>query len=164
MALMESVELLVVRHDQVRVAGDLEAAAIDAFGLEHVHFGDQHTGIDDHSIADHRRDVVVEDAAGDELQGERLTVDDERVTRIVATLVADDHLHFLGDEVGELPLSLVSPLSTDDDGRGHGALLSGTPLRDLRYRARLPARRAEGRGRKPRPSDPGCSRLISVSR
>ena len=121
---MQGIELLVVRHDQMGVAGNLERRRVDAPGLEHVHLADQHSGIDDHAIADHRRDVVVEHSTRDELKGETLTVDHEGVAGVVAALIADDQFHLLGDEVGELALPLVSPLSTDDNGRGHGALLS----------------------------------------
>ena len=91
--------------------------------LEHVELGEQHARIDHDAVADDRRDVVVEDAARDELQGEGLAVDDDRVPGVVAALVADDQVHLLGDEVGELALALVTPLGTDDDGRGHGAMV-----------------------------------------
>ena len=121
---MQRVERLVVRHDQMGVARDLQRAAVDTLRLEGVHLLQQYTRVDHHPIADDRRDVVVEDPTGHELEGERLAVDHEGVARVVAALVADDHLHLLGDEVGELPLTFVTPLSTDDNGRGHGALLS----------------------------------------
>ena len=41
--------------------------------------------------------------------GEGLAVDDDAVARVVATLVAHDHVHLFGEEVGELPLALVTP-------------------------------------------------------
>ena len=76
-------------------------------------------GVDDHAVADHRRDVVVEHAARDQLEGERLAVDDDGVPGVVAALVAHDHRHLFGEEVGELALALVTPLGSDDDGGGH---------------------------------------------
>ena len=56
---------------------------------------------------------------GHELEGEALAVDHEGVAGVVAALVADDQVHLLGDEVGELALALVAPLGADDDGRWH---------------------------------------------
>ena len=63
--------------------------------------------------------MVVEDPARDELQGESLAAHDDRVTGVVATLVAHDNAHVFGEEVGELALSLVAPLGSDHHGRGH---------------------------------------------
>ncbi len=79
----------------------------------------QHGRVDHHPVGDHGGDVVVEDPAGYELEGEGLAVDHEGVPRVVAALVPDDHRHLLGDEVGELPLAFVTPLRTDDYGRRH---------------------------------------------
>ena len=125
-ALGEPVDLLVVREDQVGVAADLQARRVDAPAQEHVHLGDEHAGVDHHAVADHRGDVVVEDAARAQLEGEALAVDHQGVAGVVAALVADDQLHLLGDEVGELPLALVAPLGTDHHGRWHGPCSSQT--------------------------------------
>src|SRR5271166_1529421 len=65
--------------------------------------------------------MVVEDPARYELQRERLAVHDDGVAGIVAALVADDQIHVLGEEVGELALPLVAPLGSDHHGRGHVA-------------------------------------------
>ena len=127
-ALGHGVELLVVRHDQVGVAADLEPRAVDALGGQRVDLGQQHPGVDDDAVADHRGDVVVEDAARDQLEGEGLAVDHDGVAGVVAALVADDQVHLLGEEVGELPLALVTPLGADDHGRGH-AFSSGKAWR-----------------------------------
>ena len=108
------------------VAGHLEAAAVDAGRFEPVDLGEQDAGVDHHAVADHRCHVVVEDTRRDELQGEALAVDHDGVPGVVAALVADDHRHLLGQEVGELALALVSPLGADDDGGGHGPDVSQT--------------------------------------
>ena len=62
---------------------------------------------------------------GHQLEGEALAVDDDGVAGVVAALVADDHVHLLGEEVGELALALVAPLGADHDGGRHVALLDG---------------------------------------
>ena len=54
-ALGDAVELLVVRHDQVRVARELHARRVDALAREHVELGDEHRGVDDDAVADDRR-------------------------------------------------------------------------------------------------------------
>ena len=115
----EAVEFLVVREDHVGVARDPQLRAIDALGGELVHLGEHHDGVDHHAVADHRRDVVVEDARGHQLQGERLAVHHQGVARVVTALVPDDHRHFLGNEVGELPLALITPLGSHHDGCWH---------------------------------------------
>ena len=114
-----AIELLVVRHDQVSVPAHPQPSAIHAPALEHVDLVDERPRLDDHPVSDHRRDVVVEHAAGDQLQRERLAVDDDRVPGVVTALVANDHCHLFGDQVGELAFALVTPLGSDDDSGGH---------------------------------------------
>ena len=127
--LMESIEFLVVREDQVGVSAEAEIGRRDPAGLEHVHLGDEDAGINHHAITDDRGDVGIEDTTGNKLEGEGLTVDHQRVASVVATLVADDHRHLASNEVGELALALVAPLCPYDDGRGHGTSPGSGPLR-----------------------------------
>ena len=87
--------------------------------LEHVELGDQHRGIDDHAVADHRRDVRVEHAARHELEREHLAVDHDAVAGVVAALVAHDELALLRQVVGEAALALVAPLGADDHRARH---------------------------------------------
>ena len=96
---------------------------------------EEHGRLDDDTVADHRDDVAVQDAARDELEGEGLAVHDDRVAGVVAALVAHDEVHVLGEEVGELALSLVTPLGSDHHGRGHV-----TPPEFLRELGRSPWR------------------------
>ena len=118
-ALGDAVELLVVRHDQVRVARELHARHVDALGREHVELGDQHRGVDHHAVADDRRDVRVEHAARHELEREDVVADHDAVARVVAALVADDVVGLLGEVVGEPTLALVTPLGADDHRAAH---------------------------------------------
>src|SRR5207237_10002362 len=74
------------------------------------------------AVADDGRHVVVEDAAGDELEREHLAVHDDGVPGVVATLVADDQLALFGEVVGEAALALVAPLGADDHCAGHAGL------------------------------------------
>jgi hypothetical protein len=114
-----SVELLVIGHDQVRVARDQEPRDVDVLGAEGVEFGEQHRGVYDDAVADHRHDGRVEHPRGHELECEGLAVHDDAVSGVVAALVTNDHVHVTSEEVGQLPLALVTPLGSDYDGCGH---------------------------------------------
>ena len=90
-----------------------------AAGLERVDLANSVGQVDHDAVADHRDDVVVEDAARHELQGVALAADDDRVAGVVAALVAHDVAVLLGQQVDDLGLALVAPLGADDDGDGH---------------------------------------------
>ena len=123
-ALGHPVQLLVVRHDQVRVAADDEPAGVDALGGQAVELLEEDGRVHHDAVADDRRDVVVEDAARHQLEGEGLAVDHDAVAGVVATLVADHEVHLASEEVGELALPLVAPLGPDHHGCGHAPLRS----------------------------------------
>jgi hypothetical protein len=65
----------------------------------------------------------VQDAAGEQLEGKGFAVDNDPVAGVVASLVADDHLHLLGQQVGQLSFSLVAPLGAEQDGGGQASAL-----------------------------------------
>ena len=120
---VSAVELLVVRHDQVRVAGEDQSGAVDSCPGEVFHLRDEHPRVHHHPIADDRNDVVVEDPARKQLQSEGAAVHDDRVTGVVAALIPDDHVHVAGQEVCQLPFALVTPLGPDYDGGAHLIIL-----------------------------------------
>jgi hypothetical protein len=109
----------------VGVARQAHAPAVDPLRLEHVELFDEHDGVDHDTVADHRHDPGVEDAARDELELEHLALDHDRVARVVPTLVAHAQRGFLGEVVGELALALVTPLGADDHRAGHEQLSGG---------------------------------------
>ena len=57
-----AVEIFVVRHDDVRIAADLQVLARYALGFEHGHLLDQHAGVYNDAIADDRRGMLVHNA------------------------------------------------------------------------------------------------------
>ena len=57
--------------------------------------------------------MAVQHPAGNQLEGERFAVYHQCVAGVVATLVPDHHGHFLGEQVGEFPLALVTPLRSN---------------------------------------------------
>ena len=117
--LVGAVEILVVRHDHMRVARDLEVLAGDAFGFQHGHLLDEHAGINDHAVADDRNRMLVHDAGGHEVQRELLVAVDDRVTRVVAALVANHVIVLACDQVGDFALAFVAPLGANQNRARH---------------------------------------------
>ncbi len=160
-ALGQPVQLVVVGHDQVGVAADQQLRGVDALGGQRVHLGQEHGGVDHHPVADDRRDVVVEDPARHQLEGEGLPVHHDGVAGVVAALIADDQLHLLGQEVGELALALITPLGPDDDSCRHASLLRC----EKRITHQCSPQAGRGRpGQPERPSRPGSPPLLTRPR
>ena len=57
-------QLQVVRHDQMAVAGEPEPRHVDPGPPELVELAQEVPGIHHHAVCDHRRDVRIEDAGG----------------------------------------------------------------------------------------------------
>ena len=112
--LVRAVEVLVVGHDDVRVAGDLEALGGDALLGEHVDLGEEDLGVDDAAVTDHGVGALVHDAGGNLVQSQLLAVGDDGVAGVGTAGVAADHVKVAGDEIGDLALALVAPLSSHE--------------------------------------------------
>ena len=80
------------------------------------------TGVDDHPVRDHRRDVRVQDAGRDQLQLEQPALGDHGVAGVVAALVPNDEVHPVGEVVDGLALALIPPLGPEHDGGRHEAV------------------------------------------
>ena len=149
------VEELVVRHDQVRVGGDAQAAQVDPPAAQLVDLLREHDRVDHHAVPDRAQLAGVEDPRRDQVELEGLAVADDRVAGVVAALEADDEVGLLGEQVHDLPLPLVAPLGADDDHSWHGETSLGpTPARKRRRpAARRRLDRHRGRDRGSRTSD-----------
>ena len=132
------VEQQVVGHDQVGVGGDAQVPVSMPRRRRAVELVRENARVDDHAVADHAQRVAVQDPARDQMELERLAVADDRVAGVVAALEADHRVRPLGEQVGDLSLSLVAPLGADDHGRGHASSLGGGDT------ARCQAGRAHG--------------------
>ena len=117
--LIGAVEILVVRHDDMRVAADLEVLAGNALGLEHGHFLDQHAGVDHHAVADDGNGVLVHDAGGHQVKRQLLVAVDNGMACVVAALITDDVIVFASNEIGDLAFTFVAPLGANQNGAGH---------------------------------------------
>src|SRR5207244_7238609 len=104
----------VPRHDQVRLAGEVDIACRDATPLELVDLREEDLRIDDAARTDHAR-LAAQHAARDLPDLVRLAVDDDRVTRVGPALVAADEIGILRKQVDDLALPLISPLRADYD-------------------------------------------------
>ena len=74
---------------------------------------------DDDTGADEVHLAVVQDAGGDDVQHRRLTIDDERVARVVAALEARHEVRPRRQPIYDLPLAFVAPLGADSNYRCH---------------------------------------------
>jgi hypothetical protein len=103
----------------MRVGGDHQSAGVDVTGLQPGELVEQDAWVDHHAVADDVDDPGGEDAGGDEVQREVLAVrKNHGVPGVVTTLVADDPLDAVAEQVGGLALTFVAPLGTDQhDGR-----------------------------------------------
>jgi hypothetical protein len=117
--LARRVQQQVVRHDEVRVRAEPQAARVDAARLEPVDLVGEHARIDDGAVADDAELAGIEDPGGDEVELPRLAVADDRVPGVVAALEAHDGVGALGEEIDDLALALIAPLGAHDDHARH---------------------------------------------
>ncbi len=101
------------------LARELQAADVHAAGAQAVDLLDEHAGIDDDAVADDALLAGIEDPGGDQVELPRLARVHDGVPGVVAALEADDDVGVLGEEIDDLPLAFVAPLSADDDGAWH---------------------------------------------
>ena len=97
------VEGAVVGGNDVRGLAHQQVRAVDAAGFQAVDLLEEHLRIHDHAVADHRGEVRVDDAGGQQMQGVRLVADHHAMARVVAAVEARD----------------VAPLSTDKNNSRH---------------------------------------------
>jgi hypothetical protein len=103
----------------VRLTREMHGARRQPAGLELVDLGQEDLGVDDAARADHTR-LAAEHPTRDLPDLEGLAVDDDRVARVRAALVATHEIRVLRQQIDDLPLPLVTPLCADDDCCGHG--------------------------------------------
>ena len=107
---MGAVKILVVGHDDMGVAGDLERVAGDALLLEGIDLAEENLGVDDAAIADHRIDALVHDAGGYLVKRQLVASCNDRVSCVRSAGVAANHVEVARDEVGDLALAFIAPL------------------------------------------------------
>ena len=138
--LARAVDRDVPRHDQVRVARDLERVGADPAAFEIVDLAEQHLRVDDAAGAEDA-DLAGENPGGKLAELERLAGDDHRVAGVRPTLVAADDVRLLREQVDDLALAFVAPLRTDDDGGRHDGECARSRPRARRWGGGSRARR-----------------------
>jgi hypothetical protein len=115
------VELLVQRQDQRGVLGDTQALRrhVDPERFQPVDFLEQGAGIDHDAIPDHGQLSRPHHARRQQRQLVGDPTDDERVSRIMSTLEANDDVGLLRQPVNDFALSFVAPLGANHDHIGH---------------------------------------------
>ena len=135
--LVQRVQRLVPREDQVGLTADLQLGATDATGLQGVDLVEQRGHVDDDAVADHGDHMRVQHAGGHQLQRISLGADHDGVAGIVPTLVPHHVGVLAGQQVDDLGFALIAPLGSNDDGDGHGETLlaasGGTCVNPTRY-------------------------------
>ena len=108
------------RKQHVRAIADEEVPAHrHSRRFESLDLGQQRAGIDHQSVADHRLLARPQDAARDQLEDVFLLADEDGVAGIVPALIARDDIELLGEEIDDLPFTLVAPLGAQDDYVSH---------------------------------------------
>ena len=117
------VELLVQRQDQRCIVGDAQVLRrdVDPLPLEPIDLLKERAWIDHDPVADHGQLPRPHHARWQQRQFVGRPVDDERMTRIMSTLEANNDVGLLGQPVDDFPLPFVPPLGTNHDHIGHEA-------------------------------------------
>ncbi|MNV51040.1 hypothetical protein D3C71_1430770 [compost metagenome] len=106
----------VVRHDQRRCRGDLQARThFNAGRFQLFDFLAQGGRGNHHAIADQAQRVIAQNAGRNQVQDGLLAVDDQRMARIVATLETDHCTDFFGQQIDDLALAFIAPLGAENN-------------------------------------------------
>src|ERR1039457_5574998 len=91
----------------------------DAGRFQRLDLAQQRGGGDDESGGNYGLFPGGQNAARDQFEDELLLADENRVARIVATLIARHNIEAFGEEIDDLAFTLVAPLCAEDDYVSH---------------------------------------------
>jgi hypothetical protein len=121
----------VVRHDQVSFVRNLQVLRRnrDAAAKEFVDLLEQHLGSSTTPLPMTLSTPGPEDPDRQKMRGVFFAANTDGVPGVGAAAVADDDVGMLGEKIDDLPLALIPPLESDDNGisfeeRGHNGCLS----------------------------------------
>ena len=110
----------VLRQDHVGLFADEELPLnLETVPFDLVDFLHKPHKVHHHAVADDAHHRIMEDTGGNQVQDVLLAVDDNGMARVVAPLIARNHVHLRGHVVHDFSLSFISPLATYDDRNGH---------------------------------------------
>src|SRR3989338_3906474 len=120
LGLAQAVACFMIRKDKVGPVADEETPFDrDPFLIQVVNFLQQRVWVNHHAVSDHAANIFVKNSRRNKMQHKLTAFLDNRMTRIVAALVADDVIRVLGEDVDDFSLAFVAPLRADNDGIGH---------------------------------------------
>ena len=105
-----------IRQDDLGTIADKKRSVnADSVLAQAIHFLQKCNRIQNHPVTDYAATVFAQDTAGNQLQNELFSIDDDRVAGIVSTGVAGDHRKILGENVDNLAFAFIAPLGADND-------------------------------------------------
>ena len=111
----------VVRQNHMRAVADVQPVAeIDSLCRQPIDLLEQGRGMDDHAVADDAVDPLAQNPGGHQRELVSHALVNDRVPRVRAPLVADDHVVLVAEQVDNLSLGLIAPLEAHDATRAHG--------------------------------------------
>src|SRR5207253_1275701 len=119
LALIQTVERDVPRHDEMRAVAYAQVRGGDPALLELSELATEEREIDDAPGTENANRIGIEYSTRHEMKLEGAVLVDDSVAGVVAALESDDHIRLLRQEVGDLALAFVAPLSTDDGRYRH---------------------------------------------
>jgi len=115
-------------HDQVRAPADGDPLRPDADALRFEIGGllEKGRGREHEPVADDAESRRMEDARGDEVEDDLAAPDVDRVPGVMAPLITGDDIEGRGQQVDDLALAFVAPLSAENEEVGHGFPFAGS--------------------------------------
>ena len=119
------IQQAVIRERHMGGGGHLEAAGINVVAGKHLKLAQQHLGINHRAGTNQAGGVGIQDSRRDQVQLEHLTINNDGVPCVDPALISDNNVGRAAEQIGDLSLALVTPLSTDDDNVGQSKGDSG---------------------------------------
>src|SRR3990172_347503 len=120
------VEPAVEGEDEVRTWGDPQPGRGDPEPLQRLDLLEERHRVHDHAGTDETVHPGMADPGGHQVQSQHPVLAHDRVARVVAAIVTDDHVGVGGEGIDHLALPLVPPVSADDCRDRHDvSLLNG---------------------------------------
>src|SRR5262245_28401898 len=101
------------------VADEQSPVAADPGGAQFLNLTLEGREVDDHAVSDHAYLIRMQYSRGYQMQHVLLTVDDHRVTGVVSSLIAGYHIEVCRQQIDDLALAFITPLSTYHDEISH---------------------------------------------
>jgi hypothetical protein len=126
--LVELVDDLVPRHDELRAVAHHELARVDPARFEAVNLLEQDLGVHRHAVTDDASLLRIKDASRHQVQLEFAAFVHDGVPRVIPGGIASNDTSLAGEEVDDPALAFVAPLPADNNTDRHGGHTPGLPL------------------------------------